>query len=175
MYRSESKISRPTSNLFFNFFAMGKAFQVDKLLGYMQEDPEREWMASDFQHDPRFIGYEAGPRLCDLCNMGLVCRVGKQGRFVLFALTEKGRKAWSVDERYKLQTPITKEKPEESSNESDGPTFLDDEPQLSPDDTVGALSGSEFPKSAEVLERFKDGFALPTNRSGSKSFFAMDF
>lgn len=149
---------------------MAKAFQVDKLLGFMQEEPEREWKASDFQHDPRFIGYEAGPRLCDLCNMGLVCRVGKQGRFVLFALTEKGRKAWSVDERYKLQTPITKEKQEESSNESDGPTFLDEtqnspeniEDKLDENTPVGDLGEYEVSKNPSV-EPYKDGFIVKTD------------
>lgn len=156
---------------------MSKAFQVDKLLGFMQEEPEREWMASDFQHSPRFVGYDAGPRLCDLCNMGLVCRVGKQGRFVLFALTEKGRKAWSVDERYKLQTPITKAKSEESSNDQEKPDFLDEE-QKSPEDTkqetpdieekldestpVGDLGEYEVSEKPSI-EPYKDGFIVKTD------------
>ena len=54
---------------------MSKTFQVDKLLGFMQEEPGRHWMAKDFQNHPRFIGYEAGPRLCDLCDAGLAVRV----------------------------------------------------------------------------------------------------
>ena len=117
---------------------MGKEFQVDKLLGFMQEEPEREWMASDFQHSPRFIGYEAGPRLCDLCNMGLACRVGKQGRFVLFALTEKGRKAWSVDDRYKLQEKAPKTNEEHASDTNvgrmDEPSETDELPEFLRDD-----------------------------------------
>jgi len=65
---------------------MPKVFQIDALIAFMQVEPERSWMAKDFQHAPRFIWYEAGPRLCDLCNRGLAWRVGKEGRFVLFAL-----------------------------------------------------------------------------------------
>lgn len=149
---------------------MSKVFQVDKLLGFMQEEPSRQWKASDFQHDPRFIGYEAGPRLCDLCNMGLVCRVGKQGRFVLFALTESGRKALSTDDRYKLQTPITKEKTEEVFNPETEPDFVGDEPQLSPEDTVGDLAGSEYPKPTTHVQPYKGGFMSGILSDGVRLF-----
>lgn len=75
----------------------------------MQEEPERHWMAKDFQNHPRFIGYEAGPRLCDLCDAGLAVRVGKQGRFMLFALTAAGRTYLSITEARKEQTPTQSE------------------------------------------------------------------
>lgn len=64
--------------------------QYTKLLAFMQKEPTREWIASDFQDKPYFIGYEAGPRLCGLCDRGLVNRVGKDGRFVKFQLSEIG-------------------------------------------------------------------------------------
>lgn len=67
-----------------------KEQQKYRLLRFMQQNPFRAWYAKDFQNGPRFIGYEAGPRLCDLCDDGLVLRVGRVGRFVLYSLTEAG-------------------------------------------------------------------------------------
>ena len=64
--------------------------QIYTLLKYMQSNPTREWLAKDFQKSPYFIGYEAGPRLCDLCDRGLAWRPGKDGRFQKFQLTEQG-------------------------------------------------------------------------------------
>lgn len=58
--------------------------QIVRLLEFMQKEPERQWIASDFQVAPYFIGYEAGPRLCGLCDMGLATRLGKRERFVVF-------------------------------------------------------------------------------------------
>lgn len=75
--------------------------QYTKLLAFMQKEPTREWIASDFQQQPYFIGYEAGPRLCGLCDRGLVMRVGKKGRFVKFQLTEAGIS-------FSLSSPIPK-------------------------------------------------------------------
>ena len=75
--------------------------QYTKLLAFMQKEPTREWIASDFQQHPYFIGYEAGPRLCGLCDRGLVMMVGKKGRFVKFQLTEAGVS-------FSLSSPIPK-------------------------------------------------------------------
>lgn len=75
--------------------------QFTKLLAFMQKEPTREWIASDFQQAPYFIGYEAGPRLCGLSDRGLVMRTGKKGRFVKFQLTEAGVS-------FSLSSPIPK-------------------------------------------------------------------
>lgn len=56
----------------------------------MQREPYRKWLAKDFQNGDRFIGYEAGPRLCDLCDDGLVRRAGREGRFMQYELTNDG-------------------------------------------------------------------------------------
>lgn len=66
------------------------AQQKYKLLRFMQVEPFRKWEARDFQNGSRFIGYEAGPRLCDLCDDGLAQRVGRNGRFMMYELTEQG-------------------------------------------------------------------------------------
>ena len=118
----------------------------------MQEEPSRLWKASDFQHDPRFIGYEAGPRLCDLCNMGLVCRVGKQGRFVLFTLTNKGRAATST----KIAPSETSEHIGDEVQESPS----DELPEFLGDDTVGELAGENYPKPSENVQQYRDGFIV---------------
>lgn len=78
--------------------------QKYKLLRFMQQEPFRSWYAKDFQNGSRFIGYEAGPRLCDLCNDGLVTRVGRVGRFVLYTLTEAGM-ATTFDENGQIILP----------------------------------------------------------------------
>lgn len=76
-------------------------WQCIRLLGYMQKEPMREWIASDFQDAPYFIGYEAGPRLCDLCDRWLAIRVGKRERFTVFSISEAGR-------NFDLSSPLPK-------------------------------------------------------------------
>lgn len=104
----------------------------------MQEEPGRHWMAKDFQNHPRFIGYETGPRLCDLCDAGLAVRVWKQGRFMLFALTETGRKFRSIVEARSEQTAPETQKEETRSDDVEN--WPGDLPEfLQPDHNLGAL------------------------------------
>lgn len=47
------------------------------MLEFIHQEPTRIWFAKDFQNGDKFIGYEAGPRLCDLVNTGHMESLGR--------------------------------------------------------------------------------------------------
>ena len=52
------------------------------LKAMMKNKNKKEWIASDFQKEPYFVGYEASPRMSELSKMFPEQLItGKQGRF----------------------------------------------------------------------------------------------
>lgn len=62
---------------------MSEYTQEEKILHFVRQEPDRIWFAKDFQNGEKFVGYEAGPRICGLVQQGYMECVGwfdKDGR-----------------------------------------------------------------------------------------------
>lgn len=55
--------------------------QVETILHFVKREPDRIWFAKDFQNWEKFVWYEAGPRICDLVDMGYMEKVGNFDRY----------------------------------------------------------------------------------------------
>lgn len=55
---------------------MSEYTQEEKILHFVRQEPDRIWFAKDFQNGEKFVGYEAGPRICGLVDQGYMVKVG---------------------------------------------------------------------------------------------------
>ncbi len=63
--------------------------QSEKILIWMSWNYKNLWKASDFQHSPFFIGYEASARLSGLFKKWLIDKWSKEWRFSTHLINEK--------------------------------------------------------------------------------------